>query len=360
MQSTMAATTSSSSVKSCAPNTNHAGIRCSIFAASIAGFTWLEIQPLDEGQAVKLEKKVEQIVFHRPGKKGSDMILVTAANGNQGKLLIPRLLAAGAEVRACVRSEESARALREVGVAEVFVGDLSEPGLLRRAMTGVEAVYHVGPTLHPNEREIGFAAVDAARSVGVKHFVMSSVLHAITTDLVQHEIKRDIEEHLLSSGLEFTVLQPANYMLPHRLKPAFEQGIFRLSWSLDRLQSMVALDDVAEVVAGVLTNLERHAGATYELVAPGRYSAHDLGLIIAGVTGKEISVEEISCDTFLNQVLGNPDKFPYQAKAMRAITARYSSHDFVGNPNVLTWLLGSPPTTFAQFVQAQYDAFLET
>ena len=54
------------------------------------------------------------------------------------------------------------------------------------------------------------------------------MLHAITTDLVQHEIKRDIEEHLLSSGLDFTILQPANYMLDHRLKPAFERGVFEL------------------------------------------------------------------------------------------------------------------------------------
>ena len=286
------------------------------------------------------------------------MILVTAANGNQGKILIPRLLNAGAAVRACVRSDQSAEALRAAGVAEVIVGDLSEPGLLARAMEGVAATYHVGPTLHPKEREIGFAAVDEARAAGVKHFVMSSVLHSITTDLVQHEIKRDIEEHLLSSGLEFTILQPANYMLAHRLKPAFEQGVFRLSWSLERYQSMVALVDVAEVVADVLIDHERHAGATYELVSPGRYNAQDLGRIIGEVIGREIAVEEIDCDTFLKQVLGEPDQFPYQAGVMRAISARYSSHDFVGNPNVLTWLLGREPTTFAKFVKSQHDAYL--
>lgn len=287
------------------------------------------------------------------------MILVTAANGNQGKILIPLLLSAGADLRACVRSGQSADALRAAGVAEVIVGDLSEPGLIARAMDGVDAAYHVGPTLHPKEREIGFAAVDAARAAGLKHFVMSSVLHSITTDLVQHEIKRDIEEHLLSSGLEFTILQPANYMLAHRLKPAFEQGVFRLSWSLERYQSMVALADVAEVVASVLTERERHAGATYELVAPGRYNAHDLARIISEVIGRNIAVEEIDCDTFLKQVLGEPEKFPYQAKVMRAITGRYTSHDFVGNPNVLTWLLGREPTSFAQFVKSQHDAFLK-
>ena len=285
------------------------------------------------------------------------MILVTAANGNQGKLLIPRLLAAGAAVRACVRSEKSAEALRAAGAAEVVVGDLSTPGMLARAMDGIETVYHVGPTLHPQEREIGFAAVERARAAGVSHFVMSSVLHAITTDLLQHEIKRDIEEHLLSSGLEFTILQPANYMLAHRLLPAFEQGVFHLSWSLDRYQSMVALADVAEVVAAVLTDPQRHAGATYELVSPGRYTAHDLGRIIGEVIGRDVAVEEIGCDTFLEQVLGDPGQFPYQAEIMRAISARYSSHDFVGNPNVLTWLLGRQPTTFAQFVKSQYDVY---
>ena len=285
------------------------------------------------------------------------MILVTAANGNQGKRLIPKLLAAGAQVRGCVRTESSASALHRAGVAEVFVGDLSQDDQLARSMAGVEKVYYVGPTLHPQERAMGFAAVNAAKACGVKHFVFSSVLHAITTDLVQHAIKRDIEEHLLSSGLEFTILQPTNYMLPHRLKPAFEDNVFRLSWSLDRYQSLVDLGDVADVVAAVLLDSGGHAGATYELVAPGRFTAHDLGAAIGLVTGTTIAVEEIGCDAFLAQFFGDVDRFPYEARAMRAISARYSSHDFIGNPNVLTWLLGRTPTTFAQFVQSQYDAF---
>jgi uncharacterized protein YbjT (DUF2867 family) len=285
------------------------------------------------------------------------MILVTAANGNQGKLLIPKLLAAGASVRACVRTEASGKLLRAAGVADVVVGDMSDAQLMARAMKGIEKVYHVGPTLHPREREIGFAAVDMARASGVRHFVLSSVLHAITTDLVQHEIKRDIEEHLLSSGLEFTILQPSNYMLSHRLKTAFERRLFRLPWSLERYQSLVDLGDATDVVGIVLVNSERHAGATYELVAPGRYTAHDLAKIISGVLGSEIAVEQISCDTFLKERFGDAEQLPYEARVMRAISARYSSHDFIGNPNVLGWLLGRPPTTYAQFVQTQYDAY---
>jgi hypothetical protein len=34
-----------------------------------------------------------------------------------------------------------------------------------------------------------------------------------------------------------------------------------------------------------------------------------------------------------------------------------SSHDFVGNPNVLTWLLGRPPTAYEQFVVRTVRSF---
>ena len=287
------------------------------------------------------------------------MILVTAANGNQGRLLVPKLVAAGIPVRACVRTESSAARMRELGADEVLVGDVSQPEIAERAVAGVDAVYHVGPTLHPREREMGFVLIDAAAAAGVGHFVFSSVLHAIITDLVQHEIKRDVEEHLLASDLQFTILQPSNYMLPLKLKPVFERNVFELSWSLERLQSLVDLGDVTDVAVQVLTDRDRHLGATYELVAPGRYTAHDLGAIIERVLERPIDVREIDADTYLGAWLRDRDPalFPHEARVMRAITARYSAHDFVGNPNVLTWLLGREPTSFEQYVRQQWAAY---
>jgi uncharacterized protein YbjT (DUF2867 family) len=290
------------------------------------------------------------------------MILVTAAHGNQGKLLIPKLLAADQHVRACVQSQASAEYLRALGVQDVLVGDISEPAVLAKAVRGVEKIYHVGPTAHPRERDIGFAIIDASRAEGVEHFVFSSVLHAIITDLVQHEIKRDIEEHLLSSGLEFTILQPSNYMLPVRLRPAFDKGVFELPWSLERRQSLVDLGDVTDVARTVLTESERHAGATYELAGPGRHTAHDLGGIIAGVLDRPIEVRQLDTDTYLKSWFGeaDPEQVKHQVRVIRAIISHYSNHDFVGNPNVLSWLLQRPPTTFAEFVRQQYQTFVST
>jgi uncharacterized protein YbjT (DUF2867 family) len=290
------------------------------------------------------------------------MILVTAANGNQGKLLIPKLLAANQSVRACVQSQASAKHLRALGVQDVVVGDISEPDVMAKAVRGAEKIYHVGPTAHPRERDMGFAIIDASRAEGVGHLVLSSVLHAIITDLVQHEIKRDIEEHLLSSGLEFTILQPSNYMLPYRLRPAFEKDVFELPWSLERRQSLVDLGDVTDVACSVLTESDRHAGATYELASPGRYTAHELGDIISRVLNRPIDVREIDTDTYLKNWFGDADseEVKHQVRVIRGIISHYSSHDFVGNPNVLSWLLQRTPTTFEEFVKRQHDAFVAT
>ena len=287
------------------------------------------------------------------------IILVTSANGNQGKRLVPRLLAGGHRVRACVRSSASAEALRNQGVQEVLVGDLADPAFIHEAVRGVSSLYHIGPTLHPAERAMGFNIIDAAHEAGVGHFVFSSVLHAITTDLVQHEIKRDIEEHLLSSGLEFTILQPANYMLAPRLKPVFEEHVFRLSWALERYQSMVDLDDVTEVAFSVLTDPARHLAATYELVGPGRFTAYDIGQVLTKVLGSEIRVERIDMAAFIRARFGegDPVTFAHQSQVSASIEKRYSNHDFLGNPNVLGWLLGREATSFEAFVRKEYEAY---
>lgn len=289
------------------------------------------------------------------------MILITSANGNQGKRLVPKLLASGHQVRACVRTEASAEQLRALGAQQVVVGDLADPVFIAKAMKGVKSVYHIGPTLHQDERAMGFAMIDAARAEGVSHFVFSSVLHAIASDLIQHGIKRDIEEHLLSSGLEYTIVQPANYMLPSRMKAVFEEGVFRLAWSLDRRQSMVDLEDVTDVVAQVLSDRKRHAAATYELVGPGRFTAHEIGAVASTVTGREITVERFDVEVFVRERFGNldPDALQHMLRMNLAIATHYSNHDFVGNSNVLSFLLDRPATTFEAFVRREYAHFRE-
>lgn len=135
-------------------------------------------------------------------------VLVTAAGGHQGKLLIPKLVGAGFVVRAVRATAGKEEEILKLGASEVIVADISDVDAYEAAMTGMDTVYHVGPGAHLREHQMGVALVEAARVAGVRHVVLSSVLHPII-DILQHRIKRDLEEMLIESDLNFTVLKPA-------------------------------------------------------------------------------------------------------------------------------------------------------
>ena len=298
------------------------------------------------------------------------MILVTAAYGNQGQRLIPMLTRAGKTVRA-MRASGDLEALKALGATEAIHGDASDPATLARAMEGVETVYHVGPSLHPREEAMGVAVVEAAEAAGVKHLVFSSVLHAIESRLIQHRSKLAIEQRIIVSDLKWTILQPTNYMLPAWSYPVFKSEVFRLWWSLDRRQSLIVLDDYAEVAAKVILEGERHHGATYELSSGDCLTAYEIADRFSKIIGKTIRAEEVSADDFMikyrkhhamqalldaGHTVTSAD-FPYEFEVFRAIGACYSESDFVGNPNVMTWLLGRTPTTVEEYLRKEYARF---
>ncbi len=286
------------------------------------------------------------------------MILVMAAHGNQGKLLLPKLRDAGFKIRAFRATPGRENELKALGATEVIAGDATDRNLLRKVLDGVETVYHIGPTTHPQELEMGLAMVSAAAETNVGHFIYSSVLHAIASKMPQHKLKRDVEERIIESGLNFTILQPADYMMPNALPPAFDTGVFDWLYGPDQLQAMVDLYDFADVVVKVAREREKHFGATYELCA-GNYSGNDIAATIASVIGKPVDVRVLKADKWFADFYGGGSGpgYKYQSAVIRAVALWYDQYTFAGNSNVLTWLLGHPPTTFEQFIQREWAAF---
>lgn len=285
------------------------------------------------------------------------MILVTAAYGNQGRQLIPRLAARGARVRALRLHAQGVSALEAAGASEVVIGDASDPAVLRKAMSGVDSVYHIGPSAHPRERQMGLSAIATARELGVRHFVYSSALHAIISGLVQHEIKREVEEELVSSGLNFTILQPSDYMQVIRYRHAFEHGELLVAWNPERRHSVVDVEDIATAATKVLLEGEPHYGATYELSSAGAYSAHEVAAAISLVSGRPVTVREVSPTERMSDHFGGevgPEDRAHRLRVFAAIKSWYGSHDFIGNPNVLTLLLGRAPRSLTEFLRAEF------
>ena len=70
------------------------------------------------------------------------MILVAGGTGFVGGHLIRLLRQGGVPVRAIVRSQKKAQALKDLGV-EVVSGDISDKASLEKAAAGAERVVHL-------------------------------------------------------------------------------------------------------------------------------------------------------------------------------------------------------------------------
>ena len=81
-------------------------------------------------------------------------VLVTAATGNVGTVVVKQLVAAGMDVRAFTRSPE--KATFAPGVTP-FKGELLDVDALRAAMDGVEAVFLLSPVV-PDELNVTISA----------------------------------------------------------------------------------------------------------------------------------------------------------------------------------------------------------
>jgi uncharacterized protein YbjT (DUF2867 family) len=212
------------------------------------------------------------------------LILVFGATGKQGGSVARHLLAEGWRVRALTRFPEKpgVQFLRRRG-AEVVKGDMSDRQSLLAAMKGVYGVFSVQNSWESGvEKEVeqGCLVADAAKEVGVKHFVYSSVGSAHRKTGIPHfESKWRIEEHIRELKLNYTIFRPVSFMenfnSPDAHKEIYEG---RLSMGLrpDKPLQMIAVDDIGVFVA--------KAFAT-----PGDFLGRELDLAGDELTGPQIA-----------------------------------------------------------------------
>lgn len=279
------------------------------------------------------------------------MILVTGAAGKTGLAVIQALAARDETVRALVRRDQQVQRVLDAGAGQVQSGDLRDQEPLRRSVRGARAIYHISPNVSPDELIIGKVVIAAALAEGVEHLVYHSVLHPQTETMPHHWLKMRVEEKIFESGLPFTILQPTAYMqnvLAH-WDDIFQRGVYPVPYSLEARLSMVDLKDVASAAALVLTK-PGHVAATYELAGTLAMSQVEVAGILSEELGRTVNAENIPLDSWKRKArtagLGD-----YQVETLVKMFQYYDRHGLGGNPAVLGWLLGRPPTSFAQFVE---------
>ncbi len=277
------------------------------------------------------------------------MILITGAGGKTGGAVIKALVARGAAVRAFVRGLAHEAALTAMGVSEVVAGAMDDPHALSQALRGTDAIYHICPNVNPREVIFAKALVTAATKLGVSRLVYHSVLHPQIEAMPHHWNKLRVEEMLFSSGLEVTILQPTAYMQNSLAEwdRMANFGIYRVPYPVETRLSLVDLDDVAEVAALVLTT-PGHSGATYELVGTPPLNQTEIARTFGGALNRFVQAEAVTVEAW-EQRARTAGMDDYQRDTLIKMFCAYARDGFTGNPNVLGWLLGRPPTSLAAF-----------
>jgi uncharacterized protein YbjT (DUF2867 family) len=145
-------------------------------------------------------------------------VLLTGGTGFIGPHVAHALRARETPVRALVRDPARATRLAAWGV-ELAVGDVTDPGSLRSACEGVDAVIHLVAIIRgrPQDFERVMAegtrnVVSAAREAGVRRFVLASALglEERTKDAVPYfSAKWEMERAVRESGLEHVIFRPS-------------------------------------------------------------------------------------------------------------------------------------------------------
>jgi NAD(P)H dehydrogenase (quinone) len=279
------------------------------------------------------------------------VILVTGAAGKTGRAVVEALAQKQAHIRGLVHRPEQREVIKRLGAKEAVVGDLRSADTISQAVHGVDAVYHICPNMTPDEIDIGAQILRAARKAGVGLFVYHSVLHPQVETMPHHWQKMRVEEKILESGLPFVILQPAAYMqnILGQWQQIVEQGIYAIPYSVECRLNIVALEDVGQAVANILTE-SGHQGATYELCGPQTLSQTEVAAILSEALGQTVQAQQTDL-TDWEKGVRQANLGDYAIDTLKKMFNYYNQFGFEGNSRVLSWLLGRPPATLAEFAK---------
>lgn len=279
--------------------------------------------------------------------------LVTSAAGFSGSNVCVELLRRGHRVRAFVKNEIQADALRRLGAHETIVGEISSPQDAKRALDGIEALYLICPRFHENEPGIVQVWIGAAEQMRTPRFVYQGVAHPYIQDMPHHWDKLRGQLMLEQSTLSFSVIQPTNFMrnVTWAWNRLLAEGRYTLPYSADTPLTWVDADDVAEVAVNVLTE-HGHDGGIYELCGtPGGLSRTQICEMLSQALGRPIEAATATWDDWRNlpRYKGWTEG---QMQRLQAMFAYYDQHGLrAGNPRILSMLLRRPATTYSHYLE---------
>ena len=231
--------------------------------------------------------------------------LVVGATGLLGSRVCKELAAQGKAVAGMVRNAGDAKvaALKEAGV-ELIEGDLKDPTTLQRACQGRTAIIstasaslsrQAGDNIQSVDLDGQKSLIDAAKAAGVGKFVYISFSANMTTDGPVTAAKREVEQYLQGSGLDYTILR-CGFLMEVMVAPivGFDYANAKavVYGSGENPLSLLSMDDVARMCALCL-DTPAASNAVIEFGGPQPVTLHELVHTFEEVKGQPFETQHV-------------------------------------------------------------------
>lgn len=242
------------------------------------------------------------------------MIVVTTPTGQIGSQVLDRLLAGGASVRVIVRDPARLPAAVRERV-EVVEGSHSDPDVVSKAFSGVEAVFWLVPADH-RAASVEAAYVDFSRPAcealtahKVRRVVGISALGRgtpmagnaghVTASLAMDDL-------IARTGVSFRALTMPSFMdnLLRQIELIKTQGMFTFPFSADRKVPSCANRDIAAVAADLLLDETWSGVEEVPVLGPEDLSAADMARIMSEVLQRPVRYQHVPGERFKARLIG--------------------------------------------------------
>lgn len=267
--------------------------------------------------------------------KQKKTILVLGGSGRTGSLLAKQLSVGGSKVRSASRHGSQ------------FHFDWNDVDTYEGALSGIDRVYLVAPTMRVRYVEPVAKFLDFAEAAGVSHVTL---LSAFNGDQAPEEIDVAAVEVEVARrrGLTHTILRPAwvmqNFADQHL--PIVEDLL--VVPSAGGTEAFVDALDIAEVAAATLSEPEKHVGATYSLTGPQAITFDEAARTIASVSGRPIKYLDCDQETWINGAVAAGVPADY-AEMLRWLTGSIISGSGSTPTGDVAAVIGRPATSFEEF-----------
>jgi len=294
---------------------------------------------------------------------------VTGAAGNVGSVgfkIVEILRSKSIPVRAMVRRFDArSEALAQLG-AEVVKGDLTDLQDVHRVMKGCRRLYF-GMSVSSSYLEATLNVAAVAKYCNVEIFVNISQMTVSQMSIHETTSSPQQKQHWLAEqALNWSGI-PCVYVRP----TVFLENFFFRQWAADSIRqsgelrlpfgsgktSPVATEDVARVIAAILSNPTPHIGKIYELTGPKSQDLNGIAAEYSLALGRPIKYVDVPMDEWVKQTFSSNQLPEHVAHHLQTLAILHKENRYDRLVHTVEEVTGRKPIGVKEWVQSHFSEF---